>query len=254
MVEASVTLWQKHMLKFIRNPEEPLGMLLQPILWVVLFGVGMRALVGGVAPNVGDYLTFMLPGIITLTALGGAVTSGASLLDERLRGIIKEYLVAPIPRLSILSGNALSTVTKALLQALLILILGWLMGARLNSNILSVLAGLLALGVYTVGFAGIALSVAARVRSNLGYHGLIFLLNLPLLFASNALYPLATLPRWMQFLAWINPTTYVIDSMRLLIYNGSNTFSLGLSAAILVIFAALGMWLAYSSFKNVVST
>ena len=176
------------MIKFFHNREELGGLLLQPILWVTLFGVGMGALVGSVGGI--DYMSFMLPGILALTALGGAVGGGMSLLDERLRGILKEYLVAPIPRLSILLGNAASTVTKALFQAAIILVVGALMGARITSNPLGWLALVVLLTLFTFGFAGIALAFAARSSSIMGYHGLIFLFNLPLLFASNALYPL----------------------------------------------------------------
>ena len=153
----------------------------------------------------------MLPGIIALTALGGAVTGGFTWLLERVRGIVKEYLVAPIPRLSILLGNALSTVTKALLQVLVIFVVGALVGAQLSFNQLYWLAGLLLISGYTLGFAGLALAFASKTDSTGAYHTIIFLFNLPLLFLSNALYPLDTLPIWMQIGAFFNPTTYVVD-------------------------------------------
>src|SRR5262245_17079930 len=124
---ATLTIWSKHMAKFIRNGEESVGLALQSVLWVVLFGVGMRSMVGQVDGS--DYMSFVLPGIIALSALGGAAGGGMLMLDERLRGIIKEYLVAPIPRLSILLGNAASTATKSLFQALVMLVVGIAMGA-----------------------------------------------------------------------------------------------------------------------------
>src|SRR5581483_1476123 len=191
-MNATITIWSKHMIKFFRNREELGGLLIQPILWVVLFGVGMSALVGNVGGS--DYMSFMLPGILALTALGGAVGGGMALLDERLRGIMKEYLAAPIPRLSILLGNAASTVSKALFQAVIVLVVGALMGAHITANPLGWLALALLLTLFTLGFAGIALAFAAASKSIMGYHGLIFLFNLPLLFASNALYPLVNMP------------------------------------------------------------
>src|ERR671938_685018 len=158
-MNATITIWSKHMTKFFRNREELGGLLIQPILWVVLFGVGMSALVGNVGGN--DYMSFMLPGILALTALGGAVGGGMALLDERLRGIMKEYLAAPIPRLSILLGNAASTITKALFQSLIILVIGALMGAHITANLLGWLALVVLLTLFTLGFAGIALAFAA---------------------------------------------------------------------------------------------
>ena len=124
-MSAAITLWSKHMRKSITSPDEAIGMLLQPILWVVLFGVGMGSLLGVASPGGEEfYITFMLPGIIALTALGGAIGGGTEWLNERLQGIVKEYLAAPIPRMSILLGNAFSSMTKSLLQAVIIMIFG----------------------------------------------------------------------------------------------------------------------------------
>ncbi|MEN9934735.1 MAG: hypothetical protein RLZZ387_1314 [Chloroflexota bacterium] len=249
-MNATVTIWHKHMTKFFRSREELGGLLIQPILWVALFGAGMGALVGDVGGD--DYMTFMLPGILALTALGGAVGGGMMLLDERLRGIMKEYLVAPIPRLSILLGNAASTVTKALFQASIILVVGALMGARITTNPLGWLALVVLLTLFTLGFAGVALAVAARSTSIMGYHGLIFLFNLPLLFASNALYPLMTMPGWVRVIALANPTTYLIDALRALTFEGQASIPLPLSFAAVSLFALAGVALALASFRRTV--
>lgn len=258
---ATLTLWHKHMTMFFRNPEAAFGMLLQPILWVLLFGVGMQAMFSlgegdglAIPANVGgDYVGFMLPGIIVFAALSGAISGGATLLDERLRGIVKEYLVAPIPRYSVLLGNALSTVTQGLFQAVVIVLVGVVLGSALNANPLGWLAGLLVIGLYGLGVAGLALTVAAKVNSTMGYHGLIAL-NLPLLFASNALYPLDAVPAWLAWIARLNPTTYAIDAVRGLMYGiqYDGQMSLWLSLAAVGAFAFLGMALATWAFQGTV--
>jgi ABC-2 type transport system permease protein len=245
---ATYVIWSKHMTKFLRSTEELLGLALQSVLWVVLFGVGMRGVVAEVGGS--DYMSYILPGIVALSALGGAVGGGMVLLDERLRGILKEYLAAPIPRLSILLGSATSTATKALVQAAIMLVVGVLMGARLSLNPLGWLGALLLLGLFAVGFSGLALAVAAVSRSIAGYHGMIFLFNLPLLFASNALYPLAVLPPWMKVIVLANPTTYLIDAVRTLAFGAEATLPLALCVAVVALFAALGTWLALSVFQR----
>jgi ABC-2 type transport system permease protein len=150
------------MRKFLANPEEMFGLLIQPILWVVLFGVGMKSMLSADMPGSGEpYVTFMLPGIVVLSALGGAIGGGSVWLTERLRGIVKEYLVAPIPRLSILMGNALSTMTKSMFQAITILVVGVVLGAKLNANPLGWLGGLVLVAGFGLGFSGIALSIAS---------------------------------------------------------------------------------------------
>lgn len=258
-MNASITLWQKYMQKSLVHTEEIFGFLIQPILWVVLFGVGMRGLFSEMLPGEGgDYITFMLPGIIALTAIDGAIGGGSTWLNERLRGIVKEYLVAPIPRLSILMGNALAIITRSVAQALLILLVGVLMGARLSSNPLHWLFGLLFIFGYGLGFSGIALALSSSTSSMGAYHSLIFILNLPMLFLSNALYPLFTLPGWMRIAALINPTTYIISGMRQSLLRSNSPLGeteflpLWLCFVVIAIFAALGMGLALRAFRRTV--
>lgn len=245
---ATYVIWTRHMRKFVQQTEELFGLALQSVLWVVLFGVGMRGMIGAVGGN--DYMSFILPGIIALSALGGAVGGGMVLLDERLRGIVKEYLAAPIPRLSILLGSAASTATKALFQAALMLVVGLLMGAHLSVNPIGWLGALALLAVFAIGFSGLALGVAAISRSIAGYHGMIFLFNLPLLFASNALYPLDVLPGWMRVIVLINPATYFIDAVRALAFGTAATLPLWLSGLILIGFAAVSMVFALTLFQR----
>jgi ABC-2 type transport system permease protein len=253
---ATWTLWHKHMKKFLANPMEMFGFAIQPVLWVVLFGVGMKSMLGPGMPGVGTvYVTFMVPGIVALSALGGAVGGGSVWLTERLRGIVKEYLVAPIPRMSILMGNALSTMTKSLFQAVIILVVGLLMGAELSANPLGWLGGLVLVAGYGLGFSGVALATASSTDNPGAYHSMIMLFNLPLLFLSNALYPLETLPTWMRIGALVNPTSYVIDGVRQMMLRdgakltGGEVLPLWLCFVVVATFAALGMWMAYNAFK-----
>lgn len=236
--------------KFFRNGEELGGLLIQPVLWVALFGLGMGALVKQISGN--DYLSFIMPGIVALTALGGAAGGGMALLDERLRGIMKEYLVAPIPRLSILLGSAASATTKALFQVVIIVGLGALLGAHFTANPLGWVETLVLITLFTLGFAGVALAVAARSSSIMGYHGMLFLFNLPLLFASNALYPLGQMPGWIRVLSLLNPTTYLIDATRATAFGGSSSIPLWISMVIVLLLAVAGTMLALASFRRTI--
>lgn len=252
------TLWRKHMIKLAVHKEEGIGILFQPILWIVLFGTGMKSIMSDAIPGGGDlYMTFIVPGVIALTAMTGAINGGLTLLFERLQGTIKEYLVAPIPRISILAGNAMSTLTKSLLQSLIILGIGILMGAQfIGFDPLGWLGGLILVMGYGLGFAGIGLAVASRTNSPGGYHMLIFMLTLPLLFLSNALYPLESLPTWMQVGAQINPVSYAVDGLRQTIFDSSANLSGGeflplwLCFVVIIVFAVMGMIFAYNSFKK----
>ena len=253
-INAALTIWRKHMRKFLMNGEELFGTMIQPVLWVALFGLGMKGVVSsGGASNSGNYVGFMLPGIVALSAMGGAIGGGMTWLDERVRGILKEYLVAPIPQVSILLGNAGSTVTKAAVQSIVIFLVGMLIGARPSGGILDWFVAATLMIAYALGFTGLALYVASQTDDLMAYHAMIMLLNLPVLFLSNALYPMESLPNWMKIGAMANPTSYLVDGMRQLVLaetNSSTDFPLWLCVVVVSAFAIAGLALATRAIRN----
>lgn len=257
-MKATYTIWHKHMRKMLAQSEEITGLLIQPILWVVLFGVGMKSMfssMGGSSMG-NSYIAFMAPGIIALSTLGGAIAGGSGWLNERREGSIKEYLAAPISRTSILAANAFSVVTKSLIQAAVIFLVILFMGATISSNPLELSGALLLIIGFGLGFAGIAIAIASVTDTPEAYHMMIFLLNLPLLFASNALYPIEVMPIWMKVLAYINPTTYLNSGLREVLFTNDNIVAtsdgigLLLSFIVIALFAFLGMLLARIAFKK----
>lgn len=246
MMHATVAIWLRHMRKFFRNREELGGLLIQPILWVGLFGIGMARMVNAEQ----DYVTFMLPGILALTALGGAAGGGMMFLDERLRGILREYQVAPIPRLSILLGHIAATVSKAFFQIVIVVGVGLIAGVQWTFGVLTFGSSIFFLLAFTLGFCGLSLGIAMRSKSIMGYHGMLFLFNLPLLFASNALYPLTDAPVWMQWLAYANPATWYIDATRSILQGSAPLLPVWVSGAALLSFAAISMWFALRRFRT----
>lgn len=251
----SRVIFRKHMYKFRTNSMEIGGTLGWPLLWVLTFGVGMERVVNidVLGANTSSYLAFITPGIIALTALSGAVNSGMTLLEEKIKGILKEYFVAPIPRMSILLASTASGMVKTLIQSLIILVIAIIFGARLETSIAEAALAFIVLLLFVAGFVGFSNGVAARSKSMGGYHMLLFVLNLPLLFLSNALYPLEAMPRWMQFIAYANPTTYVVDGLRQTLFaNGS--LPLALSLAVLTLFAVLCQWYGLKSFQRILES
>ena len=253
LLRASYILWQKHMLKFFQNGEELFGTMIQPILWVGLFGLGMGGLAeaGGLSGQ-GGYISFMLPGIMALSLLGGAIGGGMAWLDERSKGIAKAYMAAPIPRASIVAGNLTSTISKGLIQGVIILLVGTLLGARPSLSPMEIGMALALLLLFAVGFGGIALSLASATDDLMAYHAMIMLLNLPVLFMSNALYPAASMPGWMQIVIKINPTTYLVDGLRQTILQTDATVNTPMYFCLTAtaVFALLGFLLAWSSINK----
>jgi len=132
------------------------------------------------------------------------------------------------------------------------------MGAKLSGNPLGWVGGLVLIAGYGIGFSGFALAVASSTDSSEGYHMMIFLLQLPLLFLSNSLYPLETLPIWMRFGAYINPTTYVVTGLRQITLEPVTTMGtvasipLWLCFAVTIAFATFGMNMALNAFKKAI--
>lgn len=245
----SWVIFRKHLYKFRTDSMEIGGTLAWPLLWVATFGLGMERVVNMEILGASSYLAFITPGIIALTALSGAVNSGMTLLEEKIKGIIKEYFVAPIPRMSILLASTGSGLVKSLLQSGIILILALIMGARLTGGVLGVLEALLYLFLYVFAFVGFSNGIAILSRSTGAYHMLLFVLNLPLLFLSNALYPLSTMPGWMRVFAYLNPTTYVVDGLRQSLF-GVGDLPTWLNFAVLIAFAALCSWFGLRTFRR----
>jgi ABC-2 type transport system permease protein len=244
-------IYRKHMHKFVRNGTELGGTLAAPLLLAMTFGAGMQKIVAPEAIGGEDYLSFITPGILGFTALSGAVNAGMTILEEKIRGYLKQYLVAPIPRASVLLASTLSGLVKTLAQSLLILLIALLFGAQLQTSPAGVLGALLVLALFMLAIVGFANGVALRSKSIGGYHIMLFLLNLPLLFLSNAFYPLYAMPLWMRLIAYLNPTTYVVDGLRLTLFGGGE-LPLALSIAVLTAFAVALQWYGVQSFRKVV--
>ncbi len=249
------TLWRKHMKKFSRSVMEIGGTLFTPILWMLLFGLSMNGMARDMKslPANTNYLAYITPGIMLLTGLSAAIIGGSTLLMERTSGVIKEYLIAPVPRLAVLLGTMASGLTKALLQSVLILALGLLLGSGLSWNPLTLLAGLVFVMIYALGFVGVAAAFASKSRGMESYHALITIFNLPLLFLSNALYPLAQMPAFLAALAYLNPTTYAVDATRHLFYGSATEIGLLIDLPALLIFMLLSVWWGYRSFQKSVA-
>lgn len=242
-------LWLKHMWKFRHSPVEILGTLMTPLLWMLLFGVCIQGIVKETTQGLG-YQAFITPGVMLLTGLTAAVLGGAILLFERLNGTIKEYLVAPVPRLAVLLGTMASGLTKAMLQAGVVLVAGYFLDSSIKLQILPVLGALGVVAAFVLGFVGLSAAVASRAKSTESYHSLIMVMNLPVLFLSNSLYPLDKMPPFLRGLALLNPTTYAVDACRVLLYNTRPEINLGLDLLILVIFMLAGLALGYHFFKK----
>ncbi|WP_202319450.1 ABC transporter permease [Archaeoglobus neptunius] len=198
--------------RFTRAKSRVAGMIINPLVWFIFFGVGWSGvfrdtrMFGGV-----DYLTYLAPGIFAMTVFNQSFISGISVIWDREFGFLKEVLVAPASRKETIAGRIIGDSVVATLQGFVILILTiFLAKIRLAGVLPALFIGFL----LSIAFSSFGVSVATRMRSMEGFQMIMAVLMLPLIFLSGAIYPISAMPWWMKFMAYINPLTYAVDGAR----------------------------------------
>ncbi|MBC7325445.1 MAG: ABC transporter permease, partial [Moorella sp. (in: Bacteria)] len=254
-LRAIYTIWYREFIRFTRERSRIIGMIGQPLLYLLIVGQGISAAMGfrGVPAGVPvNYVQFMYPGILGMSVLFTSIFSGVSIIWDREFGFLKEVLVAPVPRWATALGKALGGSTVALIQAAIMLLLAPLIKVTLTPVTLLRLMGVLFLISLGLTFLGIA--IASRMTTMEGFQMFMNFLVMPLFFLSGAMFPITNLPGWMNFLMKIDPLTYGVDALRGLIYAGSDprvleflvNYSLGFDLTVITLMAlalgCIGSW------------
>lgn len=235
MLEVIYALWRRDMVKFLRDRRSLVTSLTRPFLWLLAFGFGLRGSVrlSGGGPGT-DFISFLVPGIAAMTVLFGSMFAAISIVWEREFGFLKELLVAPVPRGAIVTAKLLAGSSTAIIEAVLMLALSPLIGARFS--VAGALASLPLLALFGIAVNGLGIAVAARMKSFEGFGSIVNFVIQPIFFLSGALYPITGLPRALRAVVLINPMSYVVDAVRGLCI-GHHGFPLALDAAMVVVSA-----------------
>ena len=218
-------IWYRDLLRWWRDRQRILPSLIQPVLYLFVFGVGLGSAIGGGGGaqigGVGDvgYTTFMYPGVLAMSVLFTAIFSSMSIMWDREFGFLKEIQVAPISRSSVAIGKALGGSTVAMLQASLLLAFAPLVGVSLSAMMIVQLLGLMFLLAFAL--SGLGVAIASRMRSMEGFQAMINFVLMPILFLSGAFFPLQGLPTWLEALTRLDPAAYAVDAMRRVVLVGS---------------------------------
>ncbi|MFQ6136231.1 MAG: ABC transporter permease [Candidatus Hydrothermarchaeales archaeon] len=245
---AIYTIWLREMKLFTRNRSRLIGSLATPFFWLAFVGIGLSTSFEFPGLSV-DYLDFMTPGIIGMGLLFFSMFSGISVLWDKQFGFMKEMMVAPISRRSIVLGKTAGGTTAAMFQAIIILLMAKLMGVGI-AGVRGSLFSIPFMILISAGFVSLGLSFAARMEDPHGFQMIMSFIMMPLFFLSGALFPLVDVPAWLKFLAYLDPLTYGVDGLRGTLIN-THQFPLLLDISILVIFSiamvSLGSFLFESS-------
>jgi ABC-2 type transport system permease protein len=213
MVEGTLAMAQAELRKLRHDHLDIITRSVQPLLWLFIFGTALRhnrSLTLGTL----DYRAYLAPGVMAQAAMFIAIFYGLSVIWERDVGQLQRLLATPLSRVSIVLGKAAGACVRALVQALLLLVVVAATGIGVRWNVLGVLGTLAMLVLGTAAFACMSMLLAAAVKERERFMGIGQLIMMPLFFASSALYPLKVMPGWLHVVARVNPLTYEVQGLR----------------------------------------
>ena len=241
-MKAVYIMWLREVKRFVRSKSRIVGALGQPILFLVALGYGLGPVFQKAGQ--GNYLEFIAPGIIGMSIIFTAIFNGMQVIWDRQFGFLKETMVAPVSRLSIMFGRTLGGATVAASQGLLVLCIAVFAGFRPTSW-LGIAPALVVMLLIALLFSAIGITVASKLKDMQGFQLIMNFLVMPLFFLSGALFPLGGVPAALLFVARLDPLSYGVDALRYFLI-GTHTFSLGLDIVVLsgvtAFFLALGSY------------
>ena len=232
---AVYVLWLREMKRFMRAKSRIIGALAMPLFFLGFLGLGFRRMaLPGIEGNI-NYIQFLVPGIVGMSLLFSSTFGGLSVLWDKEFGFLKEIMVAPVSRVSIVLGRIAGGVTTALIQSVLILGISSFMGFKILS-VLSLLIGFLFMILISVTFLGLGLIFASKMKDMQGFSIVMNFVIFPLFFLSGALYPLENFPVWLRVISHLDPLTYGVDGLRAALLDASS-YSLVLDLILMIGFA-----------------
>lgn len=224
-VQETLALTRRLFIQLQRRPSTLIAGIIQPVMWLVLFGALFQNVPQGLFGGSQNYGQFLAAGVIVFTAFGGALNAGLPVMFDREFGFLNRLLVAPLTsRFSIVLASALFIATMSMVQTAVIVAMSSVLGAGFpNWAGLSLMAAIVLLLV--LGVTALSLGLAFALPGHIELIAVIFVTNLPLLFASTALAPLSFMPTWLQIVASLNPLSYAIEPIRHIYTHNHWTFS-----------------------------
>jgi ABC-2 type transport system permease protein len=235
-------LWLREVKRYLRSRAQVIGSLAQPALYLLVLGFGFGAVFRQAGQ--GSYLQFVAPGVIAMGVLFTSVFSGIGLLWDRQFGFLKETLVAPVPRLSIMAGRTLGGATIAIIQGTLVLAVCMLVGFRPQSWTAVPLAFAF-MALIAVVFAALGTAIGSTLRDMQGFQLIMNFLIMPIFFLSGALFPLDGLPTALTIATRLDPLAYGVDGLRGAFIGASHIgllLDVSVLAALSLLFLVLGAW------------
>ncbi|MBA3237668.1 MAG: ABC transporter permease [Parachlamydiaceae bacterium] len=229
--------------KLWHDPYEIFTRMIQPAIWLLIFGQAM-AKTKGISTGNMPYLDFIAPGILAQSILFISIFYGVALIWDRDMGILQKIMVSPAPRYILVTGRAFAGGLRGVSQIFMIYLLAWMLGIHVRWNLLAFLGVVATVLLGGAVFSTFSLIIASLIKKRERFMGIGQVMTMPLFFASNALYPLELMPHWLQILSKVNPLTYQVNALRSYMITGSASIAdlsldLGVGLFALIILVAI---------------
>ncbi len=207
------TLWWREIARFVRQRSRVTGAILQPLVFWLLLGAGLKASFrpSGM-PEGMNYAQYFYPGVIVLVLLFTAIFATISTVEDRREGFLQGVLVAPVSRTTVVLGQALGGTTLALIQGIIFLLLAPFAGIHLDLAAIAVTTAMMAIIAFAL--TSIGLVIAWRIESTQGFHAIMNLILIPIWLLSGAFFPAEGAPVWLEWTMKLNPLTYGMTALR----------------------------------------
>jgi ABC-2 type transport system permease protein len=209
-------VWRRELIRFSNDRLRIATSLVQPFLFLFVLGGGLQQLAGAGTYGV-DLKTFLYPGILCMAVMFTAMFGAASIVWDREFGFLREMMVAPVRRSSIVIGKCFGGATVASLQGVIVLSVAWLVHVPYSVGLILGVLGLQLLLAFTI--TGFGLAVAIRIKQMQSFMAVTQMIMTPMFFISGALFPVSGLPTWLAVLNRLDPLTYAVGPMRQLVFS-----------------------------------
>ncbi len=247
-------LTERDLRKWYTNPYQLIISLIQPVIWMGLFGKALNfsSFITAGAPSgvnanaillsffgTTSYFSYLVCGMLVFIVLFSSTFAGMSVVWDRRFGFMNKALSTPVSRGAIVMSKILQSVIRSIIQAAVVLLIGIALGMDVSSLTVLGLAGtFVVVFLVAMGLSGLFVMLSLRSSNWQTQMAIINLLNLPLLFASNALFPVKIMPSWLQDVVRVNPVSYAIDAIRQLLIGATGSYALWVDFSVVLGFAA----------------
>jgi ABC-2 type transport system permease protein len=238
----AITLWQREIVRFLRQRDRLVGAFATPIMFWLLLGLGLgKSFTASKAPGGHGYLEYFYAGTLVMILLFTAIFSTFTLIEDRREGFLQAVLVAPVGRFALVGGKVLGGTTLALLQALIFLAFAPFVGFKLTVGAVLWLTATMFLSAFALTALGFA--IAWWMNSTAGYHAVMNVFLIPLWLLSGSVFPASGAPKWLGWVMAVNPLSYSVEALQAGLYGESGAVAFAVTAlfAVVMFVAALSV-------------